>query len=67
MNKLLNGETTLSKGIKTLLWVVVTNVVVAVLTTLVNKPDLYNPTVVSLANVLLVLVKNYTDPQVKNY
>ena len=58
--------TTLQKGYKTLLWVILANVVMAVLSYITNNKELFNPQWVGLANVILVLGKNYFDPKVRN-
>ena len=59
-------NTTLGKGLKTLVWLVLANAVVFVATQVTSHPDLYNPAIVSAANVLGVVVKNLFDSTVKN-
>ncbi len=66
MDKFFNGKTTFSKGIKVLVWAGFSAVVVAVLSGVTNNPDLFSPQWVVVANVLLVAVKNFIDPKVKN-
>ena len=62
----INANTTAAKGVKTLLWVVVANIVIYVLTVVISKPELFNPLVVGGANVILVLAKNFVDPTIRN-
>ena len=62
----LSSKTAVGKGLKTFIWVVVANIAVYVLTIVISRPDLFNPAVVGVANVLLVLGKNFLDPSVKN-
>lgn len=61
-----NNKTTVGKTVKTLLWIAVTNAIVAVLTYVTDHPELYTVTTVSSANILLVLIKNLLDDNVKN-
>lgn len=63
---MLKTDTALGKTVKTLVWVGVSAALVAVLTTVTNRPEMFNPSMVVLANTLLVLVKNLADPRVKN-
>jgi hypothetical protein len=62
----LDTNTTVGKSAKTLIWVVVANVAVYVLTIVISRPELFNPMAVGIANVLLVAGKNFVDPAVKN-
>lgn len=61
-----NSETTIGKGFKTLVWVVISAAVTAALGFVTNNPDLFNPVIVSAVNILLVLLKNFLNPEVKN-
>ena len=67
MMDILNAKTAVGKSTKTALWVLVSTTVMAILSTVLNKPELFSPQVVAVANVVLVLLKNVLDPSVKNY
>ena len=64
--KVFTKDTVVGKGSRVLVWLVVANAGVAGLSFVANNPELYDPKLVSLANLLLVLVINYFNPKVKN-
>ena len=67
INKLIKDKTTLGKGGKVLLYVGLSAALVAVFQSMVDTPDQFAPWLVALANVLLVVFKNYNDPKIRNY
>ena len=66
MSILINNKTTVGKSGKTLLWTALSVILVSVVSTIIDKPDLFNPVVVAAANIILVFLKNVVDPAVKN-
>lgn len=63
----MNSNTTIGKGFKTLLWVVLSGAITAGLAYISGNPALFNPYVVAAVNILSVLVKNLFNTKVKNY
>lgn len=61
-----NDNTTVGKTLKTLIWVAVSAGVMALLSYVTGHKELFNPYTVTAANVLLVAVKNFADPRVRN-
>jgi hypothetical protein len=66
MNALINNKTTIGKTGKVTIWVAASYILVAVLTSIIGRPDLFDPIVVAVANIILVLGKNILDPKIKN-
>lgn len=63
----MNQNTTLGKGVKVLVYAGGSALLVAVATTVINKPELFNPTMVVFANIAIVVAKNFLDPKVKDW
>jgi len=59
-------DTTLGKTVKVLLYVVAAGAINALIAYLAGKPDLFNPYVLGIINLVLVAGKNFFDPKVKN-
>ena len=66
INTFINNKTTIGKSSKTLLWTAVSIILVSVVSTIIDRPELFNPVVVAAANIILVFVRNFVDPDVKN-
>ena len=66
MNTLINSKTATGKTGKTLLWTALSVILVSVVSTIIDRPELFNPVVVAAANIILVFLKNVVDPAVKN-
>ena len=60
------NDTALGKTVKVLVYVAISGAISALIAFLADKPDLFNPYIVGLINLVLVAVKNFIDPQVKN-
>ena len=59
-------DTTVGKTLKTLVYLVISNVIATVAVYVSGHQELFNPYVVSIVNLVAVLGKNFLDPQVKN-
>ena len=66
MDKLVNNTTAVGKSGKTLLWTAGAVILVSVVSTIIDRPELFNPVVVAAANIILVFLKNFIDSDVKN-
>lgn len=66
MDRLINNTTATGKAGKTLLWTAVSVVLVSVVSTIIDRPELFNPVVVATANIILVFLKNFVDRKVEN-
>lgn len=64
---IINKNTTLGKGLKTLIWTAGSAALVAVIAAVGKHPELFSPLVVLVVNVLGVTIKNLLDNEVKNY
>lgn len=62
----LDDKTTVGKTVKTLVWVVISGVIAALLKFFTDNPDFFRPEVVGIINILLVAGKNFLDPKIKN-
>ena len=67
MSRFLNQNTTVSKGVKVLLWSGASALVVAVLAAVVDNPNLFTPIAVVVANTLLVAARNFFRRDIKNW
>ena len=60
------NDTALGRTVKVLIYVAISGAVSALIAFFADEPDLFNPYVVGLINLVLVAVKNFIDPKVKN-
>ena len=60
------NDTALGRTVKVLIYVAISGAVSALIDFFADEPDLFNPYVVGLINLVLVAVKNFIDPKVKN-
>ena len=66
MSILINNTTATGKAGKTLLWTAISVILVSVVSTIIDRPELFNPVVVATANIILVFLKNFVDSDVDN-
>jgi len=59
--------TTVDKTIKTLAWVAVSSALMAVASFVTQNQDLFSPLYIAGANIVLVFLKNFADPKVRNF
>jgi len=59
-------NTTVGKMAKTALWVAVSAIIAFLIAQIAKTPELFGP-LTPLVNIVLVGVKNFVDPKVKNF
>jgi hypothetical protein len=60
------NDTAIGKSVKVLIYVAVSGAVTALIAFLADNPDLFNPYVVGLVNIVLVALRNFVNPKVNN-
>jgi hypothetical protein len=60
------NDTALGRTVKVLVYVAISGAVTALIAFFADKPDLFNPYVVAGINLVLVALKNFFDPKVRN-